>query len=288
MDGKANPHSDPDEPGCVPRDWVPLVMWHILYQVYLLHKNGVVHGDLQMANLVMDEREVVMLQDFGSICSSTIPHENHLSGDRWYLSPELLLGTHYNEATDMWSLGCIFYEVYTNQPLFPGRNFEHQVELIVDQLGALPSSLSSAPQDPNCVERTDYPAHNVVRDINNDLVACDLLRRLVAYDPADRITARAALSHPFFTRIQEAVETVPHRLDAAFREQRRLFDLAKDVMGGRAKNEEQDDAAPPEEEEEFVQDYEDVAAYELDDYSDYEYDTAYSEDGGVQYSDDEQ
>lgn len=55
---------------------------------------------------------------------------------RWYRAPEILLSwPSYSQAIDVWSVGCIFAELLGRQPLFPGKNYKHQVDLIVEVLG---------------------------------------------------------------------------------------------------------------------------------------------------------
>lgn len=56
---------------------------------------------------------------------------------RWYRPPELMLCPDglYTYAVDMWSVGCIFAELLGRKPLFPGKNFVHQLTLIFDVIG---------------------------------------------------------------------------------------------------------------------------------------------------------
>ena len=44
----------------------------------------------------------------------------------------------YTPAIDIWSIGCIFAEMLTGKPLFPGKNVVHQLDLITDLLGTPP------------------------------------------------------------------------------------------------------------------------------------------------------
>lgn len=49
---------------------------------------------------------------------------SHQIATRWYRAPELLYGArYYTSAIDMWSIGCIFGELYNRSPLFPVRHF---------------------------------------------------------------------------------------------------------------------------------------------------------------------
>lgn len=54
----------------------------------------------------------------------------------WYRSPELLVGdAAYDASVDIWSLGCIFTEIYNGMPLFPGESDLDTLSLIMDLLG---------------------------------------------------------------------------------------------------------------------------------------------------------
>jgi serine/threonine protein kinase len=49
----------------------------------------------------------------------------------------------YTPAIDIWSIGCIFAEVLTGKPLFPGKSVVHQLDLITDLLGTPPPEIIS-------------------------------------------------------------------------------------------------------------------------------------------------
>lgn len=55
---------------------------------------------------------------------------------RWYRAPEIMLTfKQYTKAIDVWSVGCILAEMLSGKPLFPGRDYHHQLTLILDVLG---------------------------------------------------------------------------------------------------------------------------------------------------------
>mmetsp|Transcript_16340 Transcript_16340/g.14259 ORF Transcript_16340/g.14259 Transcript_16340/m.14259 type:complete len:124 (-) Transcript_16340:92-463(-) len=57
---------------------------------------------------------------------------------RFYRAPEILLGIDYTSAIDMWSFGCILFELYTGYPLFAGEDEAEQIQLIMEIKGAPP------------------------------------------------------------------------------------------------------------------------------------------------------
>lgn len=103
-------------------------IWKILVQLLLaLHechqrKNGraVLHRDMKPANVFLDTDKNVKLGDFG--LARVLHHEtsfaNTFVGTPYYMSPELVNNMSYNEKSDVWSLGCVLYELCALHPPF--------------------------------------------------------------------------------------------------------------------------------------------------------------------------
>jgi len=125
----------------------------------------------------------------------------------------LNLYVQYTPAIDIWSIGCIFAEVLTRTPLFPGRNVVHQLDLITDLLGT-PSfrSLSKIRSDKAREYLLSMPRKRPIpfshKFHNADPLALSLLERLLAFDPKDRPTAEEALADPYFSGLSK-VELEP-------------------------------------------------------------------------------
>lgn len=82
----------------------------------------------------MNNRGEIKLADFGMARSVGNPPPQNLTQlvvTLWYRAPELLLGAQtYDNAVDMWSLGCIFGELLTNEPLLQGKNEVEQLSKV--------------------------------------------------------------------------------------------------------------------------------------------------------------
>lgn len=126
-------------------------------------------------------------------------------GTRWFRAPELLYGsTDYGLEVDLWSLGCIFAELLTLKPLFPGTSD-------IDQLGRIISVMGNLNEEawPGCSKLPDYirisfskvenPAglEACLRDRSPDEVS--LVKKLICYDPAKRATAMELLRDKYFS-----------------------------------------------------------------------------------------
>ncbi|KAK7251560.1 hypothetical protein RIF29_34859 [Crotalaria pallida] len=126
-------------------------------------------------------------------------------GTRWFRAPELLYGsTDYGLEIDLWSLGCIFAELLTLQPLFPGTADIDQLSRIINVLGNLDDKAW-----PGCSKLPDYGIisfSNVENPIGLEasLSNCSpdevsLVKKLICYDPSRRATAMELLRDKYFS-----------------------------------------------------------------------------------------
>ena len=90
-------------------------MFQLVTATNICHQNNVIqiqviHRDIKPENLLVSSTGVLKLCDFGfarSLTQSSGPLTDYVS-TRWYRAPELLVGsTSYNQAIDVWSIGCI-------------------------------------------------------------------------------------------------------------------------------------------------------------------------------------
>ncbi|PHT35562.1 Mitogen-activated protein kinase 10 [Capsicum baccatum] len=109
----------------------------------------------------------------------------------------------YTPAIDIWSIGCIFAEVLTGKPLFPGKSVVHQLDLMTDLLGTPSADTISGVRNEKARKyltsmRKKDPVSFSEKFPDADPLVLRLLQRLLAFDPKDRPTAEEALSDPYF------------------------------------------------------------------------------------------
>ena len=99
-----------------------------------MHSANVLHRDLRPSNLLLNAKCDLKIGDFGLARTTTeTDFMMEYVVTRWYRAPELLLNcSEYTQAIDMWSVGCILGEIVTREPLFPGKDYVHQLRLITE------------------------------------------------------------------------------------------------------------------------------------------------------------
>lgn len=116
----------------------------VLTALSKLRSLGLIHADLKPENIMLVcpsdgvMRYRVKVIDFGSACHTSKAMQNTYLQSRYYRAPEILLGLPFNEAIDMWSLGCVIAELFLGWPLYPGSSEYDQIRYIVETQG-LPS-----------------------------------------------------------------------------------------------------------------------------------------------------
>merc|ERR1719178_392622 len=99
-------------------------MLQLLAAVSYLHRSWIIHRDLKLSNLLFNNNGQLKLCDFGLAREFGEPKRDLTPRvvTLWYRPPELLMGvTSYSTSVDDWGIGCIFGELFINQPLLPGK-----------------------------------------------------------------------------------------------------------------------------------------------------------------------
>jgi len=173
-----------------------------------MHRNGIFHRDIKPENILIKD-EMLKLADFGSCRGiySKQPFTEYIS-TRWYRAPECLLTDgYYSYKMDIWGLGCVFFEIMSLYPLFPGTNELDQVSKIHQIMGTPgPELLAHFQKKSSHMDFNFQPCEGtgLEKMLSHVVPECiDLLYKLLAYKPDDRVSARQALRHPHFRELRE-------------------------------------------------------------------------------------
>eukprot|EP00764_Aduncisulcus_paluster_P003849 gnl/Carplike_NY0171/1606_a2170_576.p1 GENE.gnl/Carplike_NY0171/1606_a2170_576~~gnl/Carplike_NY0171/1606_a2170_576.p1 ORF type:complete len:565 (+),score=118.04 gnl/Carplike_NY0171/1606_a2170_576:73-1695(+) len=129
---------------------IKYIMFQLVASLAYIHSGDVIHCDVKPANVLLNEKSVAKMADFG--LSQSIGKDRRAdskskhrmpcrTGTRWYSPPELLVASSKcGKAIDMWSLGCTFAEMLLGRPLFPGSDCKDQLTRIMKFIGCPSSS----------------------------------------------------------------------------------------------------------------------------------------------------
>ena len=104
------------------------LIWIYFLQMCLgvkyLHEHNIIHRDLKTSNIYLGEGDKIVIGDFGisKIFNNNQSMSRTFIGTPYYMSPEILGQKEYDKKTDIWSLGCVLYELLTFKMPFNGYN----------------------------------------------------------------------------------------------------------------------------------------------------------------------
>jgi 3-phosphoinositide dependent protein kinase-1 len=176
---------------CIDLEAVRHYMAEIVLALEHLHSKAIVHRDLKPENLLLDEKMHIKITDFGtakwlkgppptSPSGAPLERKNSFPGSEEYVSPELLGEDEVTEASDLWALGVILYQLLVGKMPFKGATQFLTFQLIEAGEVAYPEGI--------------------------DAQGKDLIAKLLVKDPSKRLGAGEGgydklKAHPFFEGI---------------------------------------------------------------------------------------
>ncbi|CAI5456787.1 unnamed protein product [Caenorhabditis angaria] len=210
---------------CLKEEDILSFLMQLLNGLQYLHKASIAHRDLKPSNLLVDENLNLQIADFGM---AKCYHKEALRADDPdehcfymtqhvatlpYRAPELLyVLPEHSTAVDMWAVGCIFGEMVLKSEVFPGRNVQNQIRMLLAVFGRPPQHIINEVRcdrtrkliedADNFVELTwEEFLFNKNRSENQNIFenceAVSFIRQLFEVDANDRLTIDEALNHPY-------------------------------------------------------------------------------------------
>uniref|UniRef100_A0A8C6NU18 cyclin-dependent kinase n=1 Tax=Nothobranchius furzeri TaxID=105023 RepID=A0A8C6NU18_NOTFU len=202
-------------PRGVPEHLVKSITWQTLQAANFCHKQNCIHRDVKPENILITKHQVIKLCDFGFARILTGPCDYYTDyvATRWYRAPELLVGdTQYGPPVDVWAIGCVFAELLSGVPLWPGKSDMDQLYLIRKTLGDLiprHQQVFSNNQffcglsipEPQEMESLEHKYSNLSHQ------TLSLMKSCLRMDPSERLTCEQLLQHPYFDSLREKCES---------------------------------------------------------------------------------
>lgn len=211
--------------------YIKKITWQVLRGIEFCHANNIIHRDVKPENILVSKDGIIKLCDFGFARSLAGPGAMYTDyvATRWYRAPELLVGdTQYGPPVDVWAMGCVFAEMLTCRPLWPGKSDIDQIFHIVQTLGPLvarhvqifsSNAYFSGLQIPEPQPETMVPIEARFRQF--DAAVIDFLRLCLILEPSDRADCTRLLEHRFFDGFRDWFEPEIADLMRSPREQQR-------------------------------------------------------------------
>ncbi|CAL4918033.1 unnamed protein product [Urochloa decumbens] len=179
--------------GLLPESTVRAAMWQLLEGAKRMHAAHIVHRDIKPHNILLGDDRVLRFCDFGLAVHMSEPPPYGQAGTLWYMAPEVLLGMpDYDALVDAWSLGCLSaifgvlgYPDDAAWPWFWSTRFAAEMPEM-DKKRCKTSVLLCK-----------YPETKLSEE------GFQVLSGLLTCNPNKRLTAAAALKHPWFSRMDE-------------------------------------------------------------------------------------
>jgi len=195
---------------------LPQHISYLGYQIFralkYLHSIEVVHRDLTPSNILVSKGCDIKICDFG--LSRKLEHVGPMTKHvvtRWYRAPEIMCRDEYDKPVDVWAAGCILVELYRRQALFPGDHFVHQLNLIFKVIGT-PSVEDKADITADQIifflqqipEQKPVDFNEFLKNTEASKEACDLISRILVFNPKKRIGVLDILDHEYFEQWHDA------------------------------------------------------------------------------------
>ncbi|XP_071789839.1 serine/threonine-protein kinase 36-like isoform X1 [Asterias amurensis] len=171
-----------EDDGNLPECQVQVIAAQLVSALHYLHSHRILHRDMKPQNILLGKGGIVKLCDFGfarAMSLNTLVLTS-IKGTPLYMAPELVEEKPYDHTADLWSLGCILYELFVGTPPFYTNSIFQLVSLIIKDPVKWPKNMSAEFKD--------------------------FLQGLLTKNPRGRLSWPNLLHHPF---VAEKVQVSP-------------------------------------------------------------------------------
>jgi serine/threonine protein kinase len=184
--------------GPFPMPVIRTYLHQVLLGLKYLHEHNILHRDVKGGNILVNNDGIVKLADFGASKSFHVDQDGALldvedamsqmtmRGTPYFMAPEVF-EENYGRKADIWSFGCVAYQMLTSNPPWRGLGIQSPMKLFL--------YISKHPGPPP----VDCDKNDIGSSISESL--SNLLEQCFERDPTNRPSAQSLLEHPFFTLV---------------------------------------------------------------------------------------
>jgi len=143
----------------------------VVNAVYYLHLNSIIHRDIKPENILIGEKGLLKLCDFGWAKELNLENRSTFCGTMEYMAPEIVGYGNYDYSVDIWSLGILLYELLFGHSPFKAQSMKDVILNIKN--------------------------HDLAYDKSITAECKDLIKKLLNINPQKRLKIRDILQHPF-------------------------------------------------------------------------------------------
>jgi dual specificity tyrosine-phosphorylation-regulated kinase 2/3/4 len=160
----------------------------------------------------------IRLIDFGTACIKSSNYYSYIQS-RYYGAPEVLLKLDYDEKIDIWSLGCIAYELLTGTMLFNGKNEHEQLCKIVSVIGFPPltviDKIKKKSKDFNIQALKGIPKVSLRKVLANyDIIVVEFIESCLTWNYEERISASEGLKCSWIKGNRRSLSETPRMVNS--------------------------------------------------------------------------
>lgn len=155
------------------------VIYQLLLALIYLHEKDIIHRDIKLENILIDQNKTIKLCDFGWCSPPGDNERNVLAGTYEYMAPEVVKRQKYDTKIDIWSLGVLAFELLHQYTPFKGR--------------------STADISGKIIKGEYSMGYHVSPKFR------DLINSCLAFHPGNRPSAKALIQHPVFESLRNKV-----------------------------------------------------------------------------------
>jgi mitogen-activated protein kinase 1/3 len=202
-----------ESPQSLSMDHIRYFVCQILRGLRYLHSANVIHRDLKPENILARHDCRLKICDFGLSKVHLEEEETHTQyvTTRWYRAPEIMLNVvNYSKSIDVWSVGCIFAELFTRRPILMGSDYRDQLQKTFDMFGTpttpeleIITSVGAKRFVQGLTPKRPVPMEQLFPAYANEPQALDLLEKMLKPHHPSRISVDDGLAHPFISSLRD-------------------------------------------------------------------------------------